>query len=184
MAMSATDFFNALSKRSEQDSAVIANLRRSASYEPGLYPPAFPYVEPYVQNLSEWRRTATYLTAACRALATRREHGDPLTVPRALRALQARSPNSSTSIEKRFQALLDADTDELPWRLRHVINQLAASGTAIDWPGLLDDLRRWPDSRRTIQVRWARQFWSASENNIPSSETARSRKPKVSSRTE
>jgi CRISPR system Cascade subunit CasB len=167
--MSEADFFKALNKRAENDAAVIAALRRSAAYDPGLFPAVFPYVEPFVHHLTEWRRTATYLTAACWALAARREKGETQELPLALRTLQLRSSNASKSIESRFLALLDADTDELQWRLRHLTNQVSAAGIAIDWPSLLRDLRRWPDPRRRVQVHWARQFWSPSGDPVKGS---------------
>jgi CRISPR system Cascade subunit CasB len=167
--MNEVDFFEQLLNNAKKDTAVVASLRRSAAYDPGLYPPVFRYVEPYIHNLSEWRRTATYLAAACWALAIRmgRDAGETSTLPeahslpKALRALQARSADTSKTIESRFQALLDADTDELQWRLRHLTSQLAAAGIAIDWPSLLRDLRDWSNPQRRVQVHWARQFWSA-----------------------
>jgi CRISPR system Cascade subunit CasB len=86
-------------------------------------------------------------------------------LPKALRVLQARSAETSKTIESRFQALLDADTDELPWRLRHLTSQLAAAGVAIDWPDLLKDLRSCPDPQRRVQIRWAREYWAAREGS-------------------
>lgn len=167
--MTETEFFDTLHNRALGDTAVIASLRRSAAYDPGLFPAVYPYVEPFVHNLSEWRRSATYLVAGYWALAQRMgrhdtEHNprEALTLPKALRLLQAKSESSKT-IEARFKALLDADTDELPWRLRHLTSQLAAAGIAIDWPDLLKDLRRWPDPQRRVQIGWAREYWSASE---------------------
>ena len=180
--MNEVEFFKQLLNNAKKDTAVVANLRRSAAYDPGLYPPVFRYVEPYVHNLSEWWRTATYLAAAYWALAIRMGRDvdeaqtlpEAHTLPKALKVLQARSANTSKTIDTRFQALLDADTDELQWRLRHLTSQLSAAGIAIDWPSLLKDLRQWPDPRRKVQIRWARQFWSvpeASSNGDPDAET-------------
>ena len=171
--MNEAAFFEQLLNSAKKDTAVVANLRRSAAYDPGLYPPVFRYVEPYIHNLSEWRRTATYLAAAYWALAIRMgRDGDKdntlaeaHSLPKALRVLQARSADTSKTIESRFQALLDADTDELQWRLRHLTSQLSAAGIAIDWPSLLKDLRDWSNPQRRVQVHWARQFWSAPEAN-------------------
>ena len=96
--MTETEFFDALHKRATGDTAVIASLRRSAAYDPGLFPAVYPYVEPFVQNMSEWRRSATYLVAAYWALAQRmgrhesvRHSQAELTMPKALRLLQAKS---------------------------------------------------------------------------------------------
>jgi CRISPR system Cascade subunit CasB len=169
--MTETEFFETLHNRAVGDTAVIASLRRSAAYDPGLFPAAYPYVEPFVQHMSEWRRSATYLVAAYWAQAQRmgrqdsdRNPKEALTLPKALRMLQAKSDASKT-IEARFKALLDADTDELPWRLRHLTSQLAAAGVAIDWPDLLKDLRSWPDPQRRVQIRWAREYWAAREGS-------------------
>jgi CRISPR system Cascade subunit CasB len=171
--MNEAAFFEQLLNSARKDTAVVASLRRSAAYGPGLYPPVFRYVEPYIHNLSEWRRTATYLAAAYWALAIRMGRdvdkdntlAEAYSLPKALRVLQARSADTSKTIESRFQALLDADTDELQWRLRHLTSQLSAAGIAIDWPSLLKDLRDWSNPQRRVQVHWARQFWSAPEAN-------------------
>lgn len=171
-----TELFEHLTNRAKNDSAVIARLRRSAAYEPGLDPGVFPYIEPHVHGLSEWRRTATYLAAACWALAIRSDQAEsrePLPLAKALNLLKTRDANTSKSLEARFQALLDADTDELQWRLRHLIKQLASAGLAIDWPALLTDLHRWPDPRRSVQIRWARQFWAPQSDPQESPEPTR-----------
>ena len=183
--MTETEFFEILHNRAVGDTAVIASLRRSAAYDPGLFPGVYPYVEPFVQHLSEWRRTATYLVAANWALAQRmgrhesdRNPSEALSLPKALRMLQAKSESSKT-IEARFKALLDADIDELPWRLRHLTSQLAAAGVAIDWPDLLKDLRHWPDPQRKVQIRWARQFWAPSEGSQQGESKVNSKKNPV-----
>jgi CRISPR system Cascade subunit CasB len=56
--------------------------------------------------------------------------------------------------------LLDADADELPWRLRQITAVLDAAAVVIDWSSLLSDLWRWNHPDRYVQVRWARHFWS------------------------
>jgi len=180
--MTETEFFEILHNRAVGDTAVIASLRRSAAYDPGLFPAVYPYVEPFVQHLSGWRRSATYLMAANWALAQRmgrnendRNPREALSLPKALKILQAKGESGKT-IEARFKALLDADIDELPWRLRHLTSQLAAVGIAIDWPDLLKDLRRWPDPQRRVQIRWAREYWAASEGINQSENKAKRKK--------
>jgi CRISPR system Cascade subunit CasB len=154
-----------LEERAALDTAVLAVLRRSASYNPGLYPPAFPYVEPLIYGHGEWRRQATYLTAACWAKSRRQRDESDLgrgqSLASALRSLSQDPTNlhASKNIEKRFTTLLDADADELPWRLRQITAVLDAAGMAVDWPSLLADLWRWNHPDRPVQVRWARQFW-------------------------
>jgi CRISPR system Cascade subunit CasB len=154
------EFFQELAQLAEADSAVVAVLRRSASYDPGLYPPAFPSIEPYVHGLGNWQRKATYLAAACWAQGTRRNHGEGLAFPVAARTLRNHQSMGSKSIEQRFTALLDADSDELQWRLRHLTTQLAAAAIPMDWPALLKDLWAWNSQTRYVQIKWAREFWS------------------------
>jgi len=160
--MDSDDFFQSLARRAGEDSSVVAVLRRSSSYEPGLYPPAFPYIEPYVHGLGEWQRQITYLTAACWAQSARRDHGQGVALAEAARKLRHHPAIGSKSIELRFTALLDADSDELQWRLRHLTTQLTAAAIPIEWPSLLKDLWAWNSRTRYVQIRWARQFWGNS----------------------
>jgi CRISPR system Cascade subunit CasB len=180
-ASEAFSVIQGLEQQAASDTAVLAVLRRSASYNPGLYPPAFPYVEPLIYGHGEWRRQATYLAAACWAKSRRQRDGDDLergqSLPTALRTLhqdptnpQARNLHASKNIEKRFTALLDADADELPWRLRQITAVLDAAAIAIDWPSLLADLWRWNHPDRHVQIRWARQFWAPTKRAEKESE--------------
>jgi CRISPR system Cascade subunit CasB len=171
--MTPEDIFQNLAECAAADTATVAVLRRSLAYEPGLYPPAFPYVEPLTHGQGEWRRRATYLAAACWAKGQRAQQDEPMVsgidLASALRKLlentkQGQAVESlSKSLTKRFTALLDADPDELPWRLRQITSQLSAADIAIDWLKLLNDLWYWNRSDRSVQVNWARQFWSASQ---------------------
>ena len=158
--MDSDDFFRSLALRASEDSALVAVLRRSSSYEPGFYPPAFPYIETYVYKLSDWQRQITYLTASCWAQSARRCHGQAVALAEAARILRYHPSIGSKSIEQRFTALLDADSDELQWRLRHLTNQLTAAEIPIEWGSLLKDLWAWNSRTRYVQIRWARQFWA------------------------
>jgi len=150
-------FFESLARRADTDTSVVATLRRSLSFDPGAFPPAFPFVEPFTRGLSERDRRTVYLAASLWASAQRRESGPPSALPSALYRVQ--SETGSSSIESRFVGRLDADADELVWRLRHAVALTSASGFALDWPGVLDDLLQWGAPSRHVQRRWARQFW-------------------------
>jgi CRISPR system Cascade subunit CasB len=170
--MDSETFFARLAQRASEDTAVIAALRRSSSYDAGLYPPAFPFIEPYVHGLSEWQRKAAYLAAACWAQSARRASESDLgksakgeALPVAIRSLRNHHSMASKSIEQRFIALLDADADELQWRLRHLTSQLSAARISVDWPALLKDLWAWNSSQRYVQIRWARHFWASGSTN-------------------
>lgn len=152
--MNTTAFFDSLSRRAEGDSAVIASLRRSLSFDPGTDTRVFSLVEPWLGDASRRRRSSVYLAAGLWALSQRRTSGKGIPLAQALRRIAG-----SNSAELRFTRLLDADLDEIQWRLRQVITLLNATGTAIDWPQLLDDLLRWDSPSRMVQIQWARQYW-------------------------
>ena len=105
-----TDFIEKLQKL---DRRALAILRRSASFAPGAYPAAYPYVEHHVG--ADWhpqdsKRQALYITAMLYALHPRQAE---VSLATALgRLMKARD---SGSIELRFIALLAADGDELPY---------------------------------------------------------------------
>jgi CRISPR system Cascade subunit CasB len=151
-------FFDYLKRRAEADTSVVAILKRAAARDPGIYPPAFPIVEPFVAGLHEGDRRLVYLVAGLWALSVRKVDGAPIGLPEALRRL-ASTAEASKNVEARFVALLDADVDELAWRLRHALALVASTGSAVDWPALLQDLFGWRWTSRQVQRRWARVFW-------------------------
>jgi len=141
----------------------LAELRRSLAFEPGTYPPAYPYVERYVRR--ERDRPWFYLAGGLFALGG--EEGRSVPPPAEGRAPSFGSAvaelysrrDQSASIEHRFVALLDADEEQLPHRLRQMVTLLVGEGVPIAWTQLLTDLVRWTDDRRYIQQRWARDFY-------------------------
>jgi CRISPR system Cascade subunit CasB len=74
----------------------------------------------------------------------------------ASRAAQDEAPES---IEKRFVALLNCDSADLPGRLRHAASLLKARDVAVDWVQLLRDVLWWQSPKHLVQRRWARDFW-------------------------
>ena len=62
-----------------------------------------------------------------------------------------------SSTEKRFVTLLDADSDQLPHRLRQVIALL--KDQPIDFGALLTMLIYWNDDEKRTQNAWARDFY-------------------------
>ena len=103
-----------------KDTKVRAVLRRSLSFDPGTFPQAYPYVEPFVKNENNWRREAHYLVAGLWAAHWREgRSGERLPIGKACAAYQ--NASGSTSTERRFITLLDADCDQLPHRLRQTL---------------------------------------------------------------
>ncbi len=68
--------------------------------------------------------------------------------------------NQSQSIEQRFIALLDADEEQLPYRMRQMVQLLKGQeGIPIYWSELLRDLLAWKREHRPVQQKWARAFY-------------------------
>lgn len=146
-----------LEKLNERDSRVRAVLRRSLAFDPGTFPAAYPYVEPFLKDQdSHWRRQVHYLVAALWAShwkAGRAESARPIAQATALHQLAS----GSTSTERRFITLLDSDANELPHRLRQMVALL--KDYSIDFDALLMDLQRWHARDKRTQNQWARQFY-------------------------
>jgi len=160
----ARNFITHLVRLHEQDRRAIAVLRRSLSFPPGKYPPAYPYVERFVgadRHEADPFRLALYLVAGLFAL---HPHNAPCRLAASLGELMFR--RGSDSIEKRFIALLGADADNLEEYLRQIVTLLAADDCGLDYVALLNDLPYWLNPNATdkldqIRQRWARDFYGA-----------------------
>ena len=78
----------------------------------------------------------------------------------------------SDSMEARFVALLNADTDDLDDHLRHAISLLKANKPPepLDWFQLFQDLLQWDHPEGYIQLRWARDFYKTDSNSTAKEE--------------
>lgn len=152
-----TGFIEWLEGLNKKDSKVRAVLRRSLAFDPGAFTPAYPYVESFVRgDDNSWRRKMHYLVAGLWAAHWREGRtGTTMTIGKASSAYQGAS--GSTSIERRFVTLLDADADQLPHRLRQMMALL--KDQVIDFDNLLQGLLYWNDDRKRTQNAWARDFY-------------------------
>lgn len=150
-------FIEWLESLNAKDTKVRAVLRRSLAFDPGGFPPAYPYVEPFVKDDDNtWRREMLYLVAGLWAAHWREGRGEgPMSIGKACATYQTTS--GSTSTERRLINLLDADTDQLPHRLRQVVALL--KDQAIDFESLLKGLLYWNDDQKRTQNAWARDFF-------------------------
>jgi len=150
-------FIEWLDDISAGDSRVRAVLRRSLAFEPGTHVPAYPYVEPFVKDeRGRWRRNVHYLVAGLWAAHWRAgRSGNEMTLGQACADHQRTSGSRST--ESRFIALLDADEDQLPDRLRHMLALL--KDQSIDFESVLKGLLYWNDEEKRTQNSWARDFY-------------------------
>lgn len=182
-------FIQQLRRLGQRDLGGVAILRRSLGAEPGADVRAYPFVEPYLPSEYLWTRTAYYLVAGLwasvntasvlaaapdedeepGATATDTSTGPAPQVDPARRdrrsfghavAMLYLERGKVESIEQRFIALLDADEEQLPYRLRQMVQLVKAEeGIRIHWARLLDDLLDWNHPERRVQQRWARAFY-------------------------
>jgi CRISPR system Cascade subunit CasB len=151
-----SEFISWLESLSVRDTKVRAILRRSLSFEPGLYPAAFPYVEPFLKGEnSVSRRCGYYLFAGLWALHWREGGGKKDSLGLACAIYQVSTKSSST--ESRFITLLDSDTDQLPHRLRQIVALL--KNQTLDYDLLLKAILHWTSQDRWVQIQWARDFY-------------------------
>ena len=150
-------FIEWLEKVNEKDTKVRAVLHRSLAFDPGAYVPAYPYVEPFIRGEDKSRRREIYyLVAGLWAVHWREgQRGQPMSLGKACAAYQTAS--GSTSTERRFINMLDADSEQLPHRLRQMIALLKEQ--AIDFSDLLKGLLYWNDDQKRTQNTWARDFY-------------------------
>ncbi|HFB39516.1 MAG TPA: type I-E CRISPR-associated protein Cse2/CasB [Oceanithermus sp.] len=134
------------------DTGAMAALRRSLAFEPGTYAKSFPYVEPFVTG-DGWSRKALYLTAGLFAEHQKHQPGRPF----ARVLAEVKQARGSESLEQRFLALLDADEDQIAYRLRQ--NVRLASEHPFDWVHFTKDLLYWFHPDRFVQVNWARDYF-------------------------
>jgi len=133
-----------------------AVLRRSLTLPPGESMAAIPYVEPFVATAGKWTRKCAYLVAGVSAASGVDVGSGSLGAA----AARLRLRTDSKSVETRFLALLDADEEQLPYRLRQMIVLMAGNEIAPDWAGLFRDLRRWQAPGRPAQIMWARDYYT------------------------
>jgi CRISPR system Cascade subunit CasB len=158
-------FLDWLKAANDRDTRVRAILRRSLAFDPGAHPASYPYVEPFLRDEdSVWRRQCHYLVAALWALHWKDGQPEPkLSIGEAMaRYAEQHHPREqldkgSSSTERRFVALLDADGEQLSYRLRQAIALL--KDESIDFEALLADLLRWQVQHKPSQQKWARDFY-------------------------
>ncbi len=77
---------------------------------------------------------------------------------------KVRNPKYAQGLDRRVEILLEADREQLPFRLRQAIRFLESKREgkhgAVNWPRLLQDLLNWERPKRSVQERWARAYFA------------------------
>lgn len=151
--------------------SALAALRRGLGKQPGTVPETYPYVVSFLpqapRSPEDRRREWVYFVVAslyawhpltCKGGPDPR-HNLGRSLAEYASKLTGRAPAGETSLDHRFQALLNARPEELPTRLREAIGLLRSGEIPVDWAVLIADLMNWQLPSREVQRRWARAFW-------------------------
>jgi CRISPR system Cascade subunit CasB len=150
-----------------------AALRRSLAAPPGADPRVHPIVYPYLSGVPEPDEWRWFLVAGLMGLLPDdwKPPSEPVGFGISVRELKQKrdsKPAEGDKIgptERRFVALLDADRDELPHHMRHMLRLIIGAEVRVDFTRLLTDLRWWSHPERRVQRRWARDFWAGTSND-------------------
>ncbi len=164
MSEYAQRFVAHLEQLNQRNRGALATLRRSLAFEPGGYPPAYPFVERFVspeRHARDASRLALYIVAGLYAL---HPHQGGKSLASSLGSLMRE--RESGSIEQRFVALLGADAENVAVYLRQIVSLLAADDRPLDYGLLLRDLTAWlnpfdSEWRDSVRQHWARDFYRA-----------------------
>lgn len=92
------------------------------------------------------------------------EQNSTLSFGASLQKLSNHPEVKATGIERRLESLLQLDLESLTQPLHSLIVQARSTKTPIDYATLLYHLRCWDDSRKWVQLTWAKDFWCPKEN--------------------
>ncbi|MCD6162318.1 MAG: type I-E CRISPR-associated protein Cse2/CasB [candidate division Zixibacteria bacterium] len=154
--MNKSEFVKNCLENRREDRAVMANLRRGLGKKPGTAIEMLPYICPYLGE-KKAANDAKFIIASLFAW-----HPEPTNKGNMgdhFRRIKM-AFNDSDSIELRFQALLNAHDDSLPYHLRQAVSLAKAKDIPINYHQLYDDIIRWGHQDKYIQQRWANSFWA------------------------
>jgi CRISPR system Cascade subunit CasB len=143
--------------RDGEDRAALAALRRGLGKDPGMATEMHRYVVPWLPAESpRWAEEPYYIVASL--FASHPKAGGQGTMGDAL-ALVAKD-SGSASVERHFVTLLKSRSEEVAYRLRHVVALARSHEVPICWHRLFKDIRDWQHPSRYVQRAWARAFWT------------------------
>lgn len=151
-----------------KDRATLAQLRRGLGKPPKAAMEMYPFLGQFLsENPSKTRENAVFIVAALFAY-----YPDAKTDVGNLGASLRHLKDDSGSMERRFVALLNAETEDLPEYLRHIVGLLKSKEIPINWEQLFKDVQGWSSDKGWVQKNWARSFWAApsrkeQEENAP-----------------
>lgn len=87
---------------------------------------------------------------------------------------RVRAATNRDSLDRRVTALLDADEQQLRFRLRQLIKLAESNRVSVNWQRLLEDLRWWSHPERRVQRQWAMTYFGNEPRQATSNGSDRS----------
>ena len=137
--------------------AALAVLRKGLMDEADIWIGAIPVVGPYLPGNPYLNRCYIWVGGLYGLYPNHAQGAGDM--GRLWQHLSREQPGNS-SLDLRFRALLDAQTDQLLPLLRASISLLKTKGIAVDYLQLLSDLCQWPQPDKPVQLRWALHYWT------------------------
>ena len=128
----------------------IAEAHEVMGFFYGLLPP----------GVSQYHEEVYFLLATLFPLAASGGKGD---FGNHLRVAQ--NSQNSKGLDRRVEVLLDADLNQLHFRLRQAVHFLQSCRVHVNWVQLLEDLLQWSHPDRFVQQRWARSYFGTLSDN-------------------
>lgn len=159
--------------RDRDDKGALAILKRGLGKPAGTDFGMAPYIERW--NLAAWDRARYYLVASLFAShpmpAETNANGEPCNmgdvfadiVKAYTSDVRKNKDDARKSVERRFVAILNAHSDDLPRHLRHAVSLAKSKNVPVDYLSLLRDLRDWDKDEKYVQQKWACRFWRSPE---------------------
>lgn len=142
-------------KKSENKKALAALRRGLGRDDPELNFEAAPYLLRLFssENIYPEQRRKAYDTAAL--FAWHPQEGGSGNLGASMKRISSRT----SSMDRRFLILVDADEDLFPKRVMQVIGILKAKGVPVDWKLFINDYLNWGHPDKIVQKRWLRDFY-------------------------
>lgn len=147
--------------------AILATLRRGLGKEPWQEAEMLRYIVPWLpQEPNIWRERPYFLIASLFAFFP--EEGGEGDMGKHFSAIRHSGQNPD-AIERRFTALLQCHSEDIPYHLRQAISLCKANRIPVNWHQLFQDVTSWGHPMRRVQRSWSRSFWGREpEATLPS----------------
>lgn len=109
-------------------------------------------------KVPESQEEVFFLLATLYPLADETQSGDLGTSLR-----RAQNQKNKKGLDRRVEILLDADLEQLPFRLRQALHFLQSNRVSLNFSGLLADLLAWNHPEHYVQKKWARSYFASTD---------------------